>query len=83
MKLTDEDLDKIHAHLREKRRNLRCSVCDRNEWFVDYVTVELESHVELDFSRVCVSAVPIVCSCCGQVLLFSAKMMGVDHAQGL
>lgn len=77
MKLTDEDLDKVHAYLRKVRRNLRCSACDRTEWFLDNVSVELLAYTKDDLSRACVSVVPIVCSNCGQVMLFSAKLIGL------
>lgn len=77
MKLTDEDLDKVHAYLRKVRRNLRCSACDRSEWMLDNVSVELLAYTKDDLSRVCVSVIPIVCTNCGQVMLFSAKFIGL------
>lgn len=77
MKLTGEDLEKIHAYLLKVRRNLRCSACDRSEWLLDNVSVELLAYTKNDLSRVCVNVVPIVCNNCGQVMLFSAKLIGL------
>lgn len=70
--LTQEDLDKVHRYLEDKRKNWRCSTCDRMEWAVDAISVELPTQSMLQ-----VVAVPIVCKNCGQIIFFSAKMMGI------
>jgi len=76
MKLTDEDLEKIHAHLCNTH-HAPCGACNSNDWLLDNVSVELLAYTKDDLSRVCVSVIPIVCTNCGQVILFSAKFIGL------
>ncbi len=85
MKLNDEQNEKVKKYLNEKwpEPSRACTVCGKDDWkYLEYLFALSECDPEYPpFKGYVLPVIALVCIHCGNLMLFSAKCMGVINGR--